>query len=177
GDGLDQPGTVVSDQGEHERRHATSLEVAAPARYGAGAGSVGRVLRGLACRRTGHARRLPRDAVDAMLIHGCGAERAPRVGGRHVRGLVRVAELCRPLDLEDQAIPGGPEAPLPVPWRRMPQSSLSSAHDTIPSETVPRKVLLKSAPGLCARYWDRTSDLFRVREARYRCANRACEGC
>ena len=26
---------------------------------------------------------------------------------------------------------------------------------------------------LCARYWDRTSDLFRVREARYRCANRA----
>ncbi len=22
------------------------------------------------------------------------------------------------------------------------------------------------------RYWDRTSDLFRVREARYRCANR-----
>ncbi len=30
---------------------------------------------------------------------------------------------------------------------------------------------------LGARYWDRTSDLFRVREARYRCANRACEGC
>ena len=28
-----------------------------------------------------------------------------------------------------------------------------------------------------ARYWDRTSDLFRVREARYRCANRAREGC
>ena len=27
-----------------------------------------------------------------------------------------------------------------------------------------------------ARYWDRTSDLFRVREARYRCANRACSG-
>ena len=25
----------------------------------------------------------------------------------------------------------------------------------------------------CARYWVRTSDLFRVREARYRCANRA----
>ena len=24
------------------------------------------------------------------------------------------------------------------------------------------------------RYWDRTSDLFRVREARYRCANRSC---
>ena len=30
---------------------------------------------------------------------------------------------------------------------------------------------------ICARYWDRTSDLFRVREARYRCANRAREGC
>ena len=28
-----------------------------------------------------------------------------------------------------------------------------------------------------ARYWDRTSDLFRVREARYRCANRAQKGC
>lgn len=34
-------------------------------------------------------------------------------------------------------------------------------------------------PGVsvCARYWDRTSDLFRVREARYRCANRAQVGC
>lgn len=31
--------------------------------------------------------------------------------------------------------------------------------------------------GWSARYWDRTSDLFRVREARYRCANRAREGC
>lgn len=28
---------------------------------------------------------------------------------------------------------------------------------------------------LCGRYWDRTSDLFRVREARYRCANRPCQ--
>src|SRR5690554_1712931 len=27
----------------------------------------------------------------------------------------------------------------------------------------------------CGRYWDRTSDLFRVREARYRCANRPGE--
>ena len=26
------------------------------------------------------------------------------------------------------------------------------------------------------RYWDRTSDLFGVNEARYRCANRPCEG-
>ena len=26
---------------------------------------------------------------------------------------------------------------------------------------------------MCERYWDRTSDLFRVREARYRCANRS----
>jgi hypothetical protein len=32
----------------------------------------------------------------------------------------------------------------------------------------------KAAPESCCggRYWDRTSDLFRVREARYRCANR-----
>ena len=28
----------------------------------------------------------------------------------------------------------------------------------------------------CGRYWDRTSDLFRVREARYRCANRPFSG-
>ncbi len=27
-------------------------------------------------------------------------------------------------------------------------------------------------PYFGGRYWDRTSDLFRVREARYRCANR-----
>src|SRR6185437_12711870 len=42
---------------------------------------------------------------------------------------------------------------------------------------------MQKAPGVDrglsrgARYWDRTSDLFRVREARYRCANRACQGC
>jgi hypothetical protein len=33
----------------------------------------------------------------------------------------------------------------------------------------------KQPRGSCfrgGRYWDRTSDLFRVREARYRCANR-----
>ena len=36
------------------------------------------------------------------------------------------------------------------------------------------KALSSKAKGfICARYWDRTSDLFRVREARYRCANRA----
>ena len=29
-----------------------------------------------------------------------------------------------------------------------------------------------SSSFMCERYWDRTSDLFRVREARYRCANR-----
>ena len=27
---------------------------------------------------------------------------------------------------------------------------------------------------LSGRYWDRTSDLFRVKEARYHCANRPC---
>ena len=42
--------------------------------------------------------------------------------------------------------------------------------------------LLGKGPGQIAltraftsgRYWDRTSDLFRVEEARYRCANRPC---
>ena len=34
-------------------------------------------------------------------------------------------------------------------------------------------MLVVSRAGVtCGRYWDRTSDLFRVREARYRCANR-----
>jgi hypothetical protein len=37
-----------------------------------------------------------------------------------------------------------------------------------------RKALnLHSGPYRGERYWDRTSDLFRVREARYRCANRS----
>ena len=31
---------------------------------------------------------------------------------------------------------------------------------------------MKQVSLLGGRYWDRTSDLFRVREARYRCANR-----
>ena len=35
---------------------------------------------------------------------------------------------------------------------------------------------MKTAETVRARYWDRTSDLFRVREARYRCANRAQKG-
>ena len=36
----------------------------------------------------------------------------------------------------------------------------------------PKRPLNCDAAG--GRYWDRTSDLFRVREARYRCANRPC---
>ena len=46
-------------------------------------------------------------------------------------------------------------------------------------EQSPHRIGNARSPGLltrgsfCARYWDRTSDLFRVREARYRCANRA----
>src|SRR4028118_373736 len=36
-----------------------------------------------------------------------------------------------------------------------------------------RRPLTRGLAG--GRYWDRTSDLFRVREARYRCANRPCE--
>ena len=42
------------------------------------------------------------------------------------------------------------------------------------NENINTKALSSKAKGfICARYWDRTSDLFRVREARYRCANRA----
>ena len=49
-----------------------------------------------------------------------------------------------------------------------------------PEEVTGSSLGIQKIPGLtirgfhtCARYWDRTSDLFRVREARYRCANRA----
>ena len=41
---------------------------------------------------------------------------------------------------------------------------LSYVHMSIDTISIDRR----------GRYWDRTSDLFRVREARYRCANRPC---
>lgn len=70
------------------------------------------------------------------------------------------------------------------PLRRNPALStenLRSHVSAVGLESVPlRETLGRNAknprfPGgfVCARYWDRTSDLFRVREARYRCANRA----
>ena len=47
-----------------------------------------------------------------------------------------------------------------------PTEKVSDAEEPGPSrDRVPR---------YRARYWDRTSDLFGVNEARYRCANRAC---
>ncbi len=60
--------------------------------------------------------------------------------------------------------------------------------DAGPSDTYPTRALTKNSPWSCSvagqgllraggRYWDRTSDLFRVREARYRCANRPWVGC
>ena len=59
------------------------------------------------------------------------------------------------------------------------QSKHKSAEEHHPSANQGNKKLNTKAPipknqgFICARYWDRTSDLFRVREARYRCANRA----
>ena len=47
----------------------------------------------------------------------------------------------------------------------------SANQETKKLNTKPR--FRRTGVFLCARYWDRTSDLFRVREARYRCANRA----
>ena len=48
--------------------------------------------------------------------------------------------------------------------------------DTAPlakTKKLNTKALIPKNQGfICARYWDRTSDLFRVREARSRCANR-----
>ena len=47
-------------------------------------------------------------------------------------------------------------------------------HPNQGTEKLNTKTLIPKNQGfICARYWDRTSDLFRVREARYRCANRA----
>ena len=59
--------------------------------------------------------------------------------------------------------------------------NLSLAEGVSPRRSLVRPPGTQKIPGLtirgflniCARYWDRTSDLFRVREARYRCANRA----
>ena len=47
----------------------------------------------------------------------------------------------------------------PSPWQG----------DALPTELRPHDRILRSCRG---RYWDRTSDLFRVKEARYPCANR-----
>src|SRR5699024_7875704 len=47
----------------------------------------------------------------------------------------------------------------PSPWQG----------DALPAELRPRDGIRGSGRG---RYWDRTSDLFRVKEARYPCANR-----
>ena len=64
--------------------------------------------------------------------------------------------------------------------RKYTQHRLQNVHrnkeERHPSKTkkLNTKALSSKAKGfICARYWDRTSDLFRVREARYRCANRA----
>ena len=58
--------------------------------------------------------------------------------------------------------------------------NLSLAEGVSPRRSLVRPPGTQKIPGsnirgfhTCARYWDRTSDLFRVREARYRCANRA----
>ena len=59
------------------------------------------------------------------------------------------------------------------------RTNTSQLRNTIPPQTKKTKrlntkaLIPKNQGFICARYWDRTSDLFRVREARYRCANRA----
>ena len=59
----------------------------------------------------------------------------------------------------------------------MPQGcSARTPHGTVPSNQDPLVQQMRKALEIRGffggRYWDRTSDLFRVREARYRCANR-----
>jgi hypothetical protein len=52
---------------------------------------------------------------------------------------------------------------------RSPEET-SAARSCSLSQTKNPRILIRGFVG--GRYWDRTSDLFRVREARYRCANR-----
>ena len=65
------------------------------------------------------------------------------------------------------------------PKRSEGGSPVGTRRNTIPPQTKKTKrlntkaLIPKNQGFICARYWDRTSDLFRVREARYRCANRA----
>jgi hypothetical protein len=80
---------------------------------------------------------------------------------------------------------GLPDARRPTPDTRRPthadQHTPTAARDPPPGNTDAGRVasectkapVPKNRGLVCARYWDRTSDLFRVREARYRCANRA----
>ena len=49
---------------------------------------------------------------------------------------------------------------------------MCTEHDRDPCTRIDARPLTCGFTG--GRYWDRTSDLFRVREARYRCANRPC---
>ena len=52
-------------------------------------------------------------------------------------------------------------------------AAVSTAHFWPPITAAPNRVIAGQGPFRAGgRYWDRTSDLFRVREARYRCANR-----
>ena len=64
-----------------------------------------------------------------------------------------------------------------VPEAKRGRVPCRNKEDTAPlakTKKLNTKALSSKAKGfICARYWDRTSDLFRVREARYRCANRA----
>ncbi len=64
--------------------------------------------------------------------------------------------------------------PVTAPWWRTAHRSRWHAHGTPPSERKsPRPVSAGRGPFRAGgRYWVRTSDLFRVKEARYRCANR-----
>ena len=62
----------------------------------------------------------------------------------------------------------------PPPEHTQGNRGTPSLPQTQETKKLNTKALSSKAKGfICARYWDRTSDLFRVREARYRCANRA----
>src|SRR5690606_24229827 len=78
------------------------------------------------------------------------------------RGCSRIIRNSAPDESSGAPLPrsGRPDSNRrPSPWQG----------DALPTELRPHDGIRRSSRG---RYWDRTSDLFRVKEARYPCANR-----
>ena len=93
-----------------------------------------------------------------------------KIPGSNIRGFLIICARYWDRTSEGKNFPSARGTNKSFPRRgRQPEEVTGSPPGTqkIPGSNI-RGFLI-----ICARYWDRTSDLFRVREARYRCANRA----